>query len=131
MINPAINGVWAGSTTGNWSDSSKWGNGLVPGGSGDSATFGANIGSSTATVTLDGARSVGSLTFNTTGGGSYLIGGTSTLTLSNTGSPAIVAVLGGNHTISTPVIVASALDYSAVAGSSLTLSGPISGGRWS
>ena len=46
----------------------------MPGGSTpDTVTFGNAIGSSTATVTLDGNWAVGSLTFNTTGGGSYTI----------------------------------------------------------
>ena len=99
----------------------------MPGGSTpDTVTFGNVIGSSTVTVTLDGSWAVGSLTFNTSGGGSYTIAcsaGDTTSTLMLTGS---VTNSGGNHTIAAPVVLGSNLYVSTTAGSSLTISGPIS-----
>ena len=89
------------------------------------------IGSTTATVTLDGSWTIASLTFNTTGGGSYVISrcagdSTSTLTLTGTGTSFPLTNSGGNQTIAVPVVLGSNLSVSAATGSSLTVSGPIS-----
>ena len=119
--------AWANSGGGSWSLPGNWNGNQVPGGSTpDTVTFGNAIGSSTATVTLDGNWAVGSLTFNTSGGGSYTIAcsaGDTTSTLMLTGS---VTNSGGNHTIAAPVVLGSNVMVSTTAGSSLTISGPIS-----
>ena len=82
--------AWANSAGGSWNLPGNWNGNKVPGGSTpDTVTFGNVIGSSTATVTLDGNWAVGSLTFNTSGGGSYTIAcsaGDTTSTLTLTGS---------------------------------------------
>ena len=104
----------------------------IPGSSApDAVTFGTAIGSSTATVTLDGNWTIGALTFCTTGGGSYLIAlaagdTTSNLTLAGTGTSFPLSNNGGNHTIAVPLVLQSNLSVSATTGSSLTISGPIS-----
>ena len=89
----------SGSASASWFNPGNW---VVSGGSTnaygipgssapDAVTFGTAIGSSTATITLDGNWTIGALTFCTTGGGSYLIAlapgdTTSTLTLAGTGT---------------------------------------------
>ena len=63
-------GVW------NTSAGTNWTGGVTPAIEGDAAAFGAVIGSSPATVTIDaGNVSVGTLTFNNPGGGSYTLAG--------------------------------------------------------
>jgi uncharacterized repeat protein (TIGR03803 family)/autotransporter-associated beta strand protein len=119
--------AWANSGGGSWNLPGNWNGNQVPGGSApDTVAFGNVIGSRTATVTLDGNWAVGSLTFNTSGGGSYTITGSAgdtTSTLMLTGS---LTNSGGSHTIAAPVILGSNLYVSTTAGSSLTISGPIS-----
>jgi autotransporter-associated beta strand protein len=129
-IRYAIDGAWGASGGGSWSASGKWQGSSIPGSAGDTATFGAGIGSAVATITLDGSRCLTSLGFSTTGGGSYIIarsGGdtTSTLTLTNTSGAVSIANSGGNQTIAAPVVLGSNLSISATTGSSLTVSGPI------
>ncbi len=119
--------AWANSAGGSWNLPGNWNGNKVPGGSTpDTVTFGNVIGSRAATVTLDGSWAVGSLTFNTSGGGSYTIAcsaGDTTSTLMLTGS---VTNSGGNHTIAAPVVLGSNIMVSTSAGSSLTISGPVS-----
>ncbi len=120
---------WIAPGGGSWANSTNWQGGSIPTTQGDTAGFGTSIGSSTATVTLDGARTLSGLLFNTTGGGSYIIASTdgSTLTLANYGSPAPVTVSGGNHTISAPMTLNDNLNFSANPGAGLTISGSVSG----
>ncbi len=75
---------------------------------------------------MDGPHTLGRLVFNTTGGGSYTITGTDTLTMDSGLVPATVSVLGGSHTIAVPVALASDLAVNIAGGSGLTISGPIS-----
>ncbi|MGO8688497.1 MAG: autotransporter-associated beta strand repeat-containing protein, partial [Thermoguttaceae bacterium] len=129
-----ISGVWNSAGGGSWNPVANWQNRWEPNFAGDSATFGALVGSNTATVTLDGSRSLSALGFSTTGAGSYTIatsGGdtSSALTLASTagsGGTATVTNSGGNQTIAAPVILGSNVAVSVTAGSSLTFSGPIS-----
>ncbi len=112
--------VW--STSGNWT-------GGVPGSGQDTAVFGTALTSGTATVTLDGSRSLASLGFSTTGGNSYAIAasGASTLTLANTlTSTAALSNSGGNHAINAPIVLGSNLSVTATTGSALTIAGGIS-----
>jgi uncharacterized repeat protein (TIGR03803 family)/autotransporter-associated beta strand protein len=119
--------AWAKSAGGSWNLPGNWNGNKVPGGiAPDTVAFGNVIGSRTATVTLDGSWAAGSLTFNTSGGGSYTIScsaGDTTSTLMLTGS---VTNSGGNHTIAAPVVLGSNVYVSTTAGSSLTISGPVS-----
>ncbi len=123
-----INGTWATNGPGTWSTSGNW-TGGVPGSGQDTAVFGAALTSGTATVTLDGSRSLASLGFSTTGGNSYVIAasGASTLTLTNTlTSTAALSNSGGNHTINAPIVLGSNLSVTATTGSALTIAGGIS-----
>ena len=125
--------TWTCTGSGSWNDAGNWDGNQVPGSSPqDRAIFGTVIGSTTATVTLDGNWTIASLTFNTTGGGSYVINrcagdSTSTLTLTGTGTSFPLTNSGGNQTIAVPVVLGSNLMVGAAAGSSLTVCGPISG----
>ncbi len=120
---------WIAPGGGSWATSANWAGGAIPTTQDDTASFGTSIGSSTATVTLDGARTLGGLVFSTTGGGTYIIASNdgSALTLANYGSPVPVTVSGGNHTISAPMTLNDNLNFSANPGAGLTLSGSVSG----
>ncbi len=126
--NGLINGVWATNGPGTWSTSGNW-TGGVPGSGQDTAVFGTALTSGTATVTLDGSRSLASLGFSTTGGASYTISpstGSTTLTLANSVGSATLSNSGGNHTINAPIVLGSNLNVSATTGSALTIAGGIS-----
>ena len=92
---------------------SGWSGGVVPDSAGAMATFGASIGANDSTITLDGNRTVGELTFansafNTTGNYTIAAGTsvpTSTLTLDNAGAGAAVTNYYGNNVISAPVVL--------------------------
>ncbi|MGO9115610.1 MAG: autotransporter-associated beta strand repeat-containing protein [Thermoguttaceae bacterium] len=127
-----VNGNWIATGGGSWSTTSNWDSNGVPGASNqDTATFGTVIGSNSATVTLDGSRTLCSLTFSTAGGGSYTLSrsssdSTSTLTLAGTGATAVLANNGGNQAIDVPVILGASLNVSAASGATLTINGPVS-----
>jgi len=126
-------GSWA--ANGNWQDAQAGGpNAGAPGISGiagDTATFGNFIGSSAATVTIDGANpTLSEITFNNTTGGSFTLaqdtGGT--LTLSNTPGDAIINVSGGSHQITAPVTVGTTTDVTVSNSTdTLVISGGIGG----
>ena len=126
-------GRWALSgTSGTWNDNSHWtavggGVGAAPGTfagfTGDTAILDTSGG----TVSLDGiAPQLAGLTFGGTSGYTILQGsGTSQLTLGSSGSSALVAVAGGNHTISAPILLGGNLAVNTTGGASLELSGDI------
>ena len=125
---PAV-GTWAVNGSGTWSNQANWSGSNVPGlNPQDTAVFGTVLTSGTATVVLDGSRSLGNLGFSTTGANSYVISASngSTLTLSNTGAAAAtLSDSGGNHVIAAPVMLGSNLNVTAAAGATLTVSGAI------
>ena len=127
--------TWTYTGGGSWNNLSNWDGNQVPGTyPQDTATFGTVVGSTTATVTLDGSWTIGGLSFSTTGGGSYVISrsagdSTSTLTLTGTGTSFPLTNSGGNHTIAVPVVLGSNLSVSTSTGSSLTVSAPVSEGQ--
>ena len=95
------NGIWLPPGGGSWgSPTTNWTNGYVPGVVGDSASFASATGSST--VTLDGDRTVGSITFNNSNAYTIAQGTSGYLTLDNGGVSATASVtdVSGNHTIS-------------------------------
>ncbi len=124
-----IDGQWAVNGGGTWGAAANWTSGNLPGASPDTALFSQVLTSGTASVTLDGSRSLSSLGFSTTGGASYAItpSNASTLTLSNTAGSATISVSGGNDTIAVPIFLGSNLNVSATSGSVLTISAAISG----
>jgi hypothetical protein len=94
--------VWTSSTSGNWGDDAKWRN-KQANFAGAVATFGNQAGP--VTVTLDAAKQVAAVKFDSAG--SYTLAGTNALTLMSDEdrSPVVLTALAGNHTISAPVII--------------------------
>ncbi len=106
-----------------------WSAGAVPNSVGANATFGASIGTSNQTITLDGNKTVGQLTFanSTAGGGNYTInvGSGGALTMNNNGFGAVIASYYGSNTVSVPIALSDNLFIDVAAGAALTLSGGI------
>jgi fibronectin-binding autotransporter adhesin len=122
------NGIWLPDTSGSWATSTNWSNGYIPGVAGDSASF-ANA-TAAATVTLDGNRTVGSITFNSSSPYTIAPGTGGKLTLDNGGASATATITddAGNQFINVPVVLNSNAVVSANAnGSNLTISGNITG----
>ncbi len=125
----AVSGTWTASGGGSWNTPGNWMGSNMPTSEGDTALFGTAIGASSATVTMDGSHTLSALAFSTTGGGRYTInnGSGGTLALCNGASAVALSVSGGNQTIAVPVALGSNLAVTATTGSSLTVSGSISG----
>ena len=129
----AVSGTWSASGGGSWGTAGDWQGSNIPGYVGDTATFGTGIGSTAATVTLDGARGLSGLTLSTSGGGSYTLSRTSgdttsTLMLASSGSTVPLSVSGGSQTIAVPVTFFDNVSVSAASGASLTVSAAVSEG---
>jgi fibronectin-binding autotransporter adhesin len=107
LPNTLPNGDWLPTGGGSWgSPSSNWSNGVIPGNAGDTATFATATASST--VTLDGARSLGSLNFSDVANSYTLAAGTGgVLTMDNGANAATITDLNGTHTISAPMVLKS------------------------
>ena len=124
-------GTWRADASGNWSDSTKWGSGVVADGAGNSAFFNTLDITTNVTVTLDTSRTIGSLLIadlNATH--KYTIGssGGSTLTFDNAGSNSSLEQMGGSagDTISAPILVNNDLDINNFsAANQFTISGNI------
>jgi len=95
----AQSGTWSYDGDGIWSDTNKWSGGTVADGAGNTATFNINI-TGNRTVTLDSARTIGTVLFGDTSGNSLWTLRTlnsSMLTMdSGANKPKIRAVQGGN-----------------------------------
>ncbi len=128
----AANSTWALSGGGTWNSTASWTPAVIPTISGDAATFGASIGNTNATVTLDANQHVGSLTFNNSGTGVYTLAngssGTNTLYLDNGASSASVTNSTNNNVISAPVnFYSSNSNFNIAEGTTLSMSGAITG----
>jgi autotransporter-associated beta strand protein len=129
----AISSAWQGSGTSmaSWGNDAAWDQG-VPQYAGDTATLGNSIGSAAnAIITLDGDRTISSLTFSNTAGGSYRIaqGSSGSLTLGNSAGPVPVTVTAGSHTIAAPVVLNSDVMISTSSSAAMTISAQVSGSR--
>ena len=116
---------WALAQSGSWSESLKW-TGTVPAGNGAQAVIDPPTSGSNFTITLDSAKTLGTLEFGNAGNpnNGYTLIGTDTLTLNNSGSDATITVTNGKHAIEVPIVLENDL---VVSGSgALTLSGSIS-----
>jgi fibronectin-binding autotransporter adhesin len=125
--NTLPNGDWLTAAGGSWQKATNWSNSAIPNASGALASFSAAAAGG-ATVTLDGAISVGTLVIS--GSNSYtLASGTGgTLTMNNGSSSASISTLSGSHTISAPIVLDSNTTIEmAEHGEILTISGNISG----
>ena len=121
---------WNGPGSAAWSSTSSW-LGPVPDGPGAKANF-FNSATADTTITLDGSRTVGALNFDSPYGYSLVAAGSSTLTLSQPGGPATIAVTNvfgnGAHTIAVPLVLASPLIVTQNSFSPLTITAPITDG---
>ena len=124
-------GTWVNTSGGTWSNAGNWNSVTAPGGYAlDTAVFGTAVTSGMAAVTLNGNRSLSSLTFSPTGGAAYAISPSSGtnfgLTFSNTGgAAATINNSSGNNTLAVAVTMSSNLSVTASTGSTLCVSGAI------
>jgi autotransporter-associated beta strand protein/probable HAF family extracellular repeat protein len=116
---------WAVDADGNWSASQNW-SGSIPSGIGSRATFG-NVATATRTVTLNTGVVMGTLNFDVPDvNNGYRIAGPGTLTMQVSGGTAAIDVISGRHTISTPIVLASDINFwVSNASDSLTLQSSI------
>jgi autotransporter-associated beta strand protein len=120
------NGTWINPGSGSWGIAQNWANSVIPGAAGDPAIFASAT--SPSTVTLDGNRTVGSLSFNNSNTYTIAAGTGGTLTLSGNGSNAAIHDFGGSHIVSASLSLASNTDVDVTNhGDNLTFSGNISG----
>jgi hypothetical protein len=113
---------WSAPGGSSWGTAANWAGG-VPNAIGAVVTLGNATTSANSTLTLDGNRTVGKLTFDHTN--TYIIapGTGGTLTINNGGlAPAEVNILRGNHTIQTAVTFADHTNVNVASTSSLLLS---------
>jgi autotransporter-associated beta strand protein len=110
--------TWNVDANGNWSLASNW-TGGEPNADGAAANF---LGAITAarTITVDGQKTVGSLTFNNTN--SYTLAGPGPLVI-NSAAASTIEVTGGSHTISAPLSIAAGKTVTKSGPGTLTISG--------
>jgi len=121
LVGAAASIAWKDPVSGSWGASAKWEGGSVP--PNGAAVVIDKPTTSDLTITLDGARTVGTLALGSgapTNG--YILSGTDTLTFDPS---ATITVTDGKHAIETPVALTSGLDVSG--SGTLTFSGSISG----
>ena len=63
-LNPAASSIWTNTSAGSWPVTANWSNSVVAGGIGATASFNTLTLAANATVTLDGARTIGNLLFD-------------------------------------------------------------------
>ena len=123
----AQSGTWTNVSGGSWTNVANWLNGIVAGGASSNANFAVRDISGTNTVTLDVARTIGSLTFadtNTTTAGDWLLntgtGGALTLAVTN-GSPTPPTITVTNRTAIIGALVAGTNGYTKAGAGTLFL----------
>jgi fibronectin-binding autotransporter adhesin len=122
--------VWTASGNGFWSADSNWDIG-VPQNINDTARFGGSV-AEPAIVALDTSPILGNLIFSSTASRSYTIAqsGGNHLTLDNGGNNASIVVSGsGSHAIAAPVVLNSDVIVSPAMGTTLSISGQLSGSK--
>ena len=121
-------GIWNNAAGGSWATPTNWSANTLPDGPGVHATFGSVI-TAPQTVTLDENTTIGSITFSNAN--PYTIAsspGNNSLTLDNAGAVANITVTSGNHSLITPLLLASpGATVSVPASNTLTLSASITG----
>jgi autotransporter-associated beta strand protein len=126
IVSTAGSVQWSNNANGNWSAPANWTVGGPPNLAGATANF-LGVINSARTVTVDGAFTSGTLTFNNANSYTIASDGVSGhgITLNNNGS-ASITVLAGSHTISAPIALTDNVEIAANSGTLLTISGPIS-----
>ena len=119
---------WATDGGGLWTTGANWTAG-VPNSFGAIATFGSVLtaGNAPATVTVSGPKTVGVIVFDNAN--SYILSGGAgdTITLNNGSGTPLISQLSGSHTIAAPLALIAATNVASAAGTTLTISGNISG----
>jgi autotransporter-associated beta strand protein len=124
----SVSGTWTKTTSGtaSWTTAGNWAGSQVPTTTGDTALFGTYLSGGTATVTLDGSHTLSGLTFNNTAASYAITTGTGgNLTLVATSGAVTLANSGGSHSIGASVALGSNLNVTTAAGSKLAISGPV------
>jgi len=118
----ALDGKWNADAGDNWGASGRWTNSQVAGGAGFIASFDFNI-TANRTVTNNAARTIGRLRFADSGTASHTwtLGGSSVLTLDNSGSTPTIESASRTNFISAPL--AGTQGLLKIGGSPLVLSG--------
>lgn len=119
--------VWNIGTGGSWNVAGNWSAG-VPSGVGAVATFG-TVPTSPVVVTVDGPKTVGSITFDNTNGYTVTGGAGDAITFDSGIAGSLITVISGNHTLAAPVILNGSFNSAPGVGTTLTISGDISGAR--
>ena len=117
-------GAWIATTTGNWSDSANWQDGLVAGGAGFTATFAVDMPAAGITVAVDASQTIGNLTFgdlDPSTGGEWTLSGTGPLTLAGTTPTITVDPLASGATAVLSTVVAGTQGLTKLGGGTLTL----------
>ena len=113
------NGIWISPASGNWGAATNWTGSSIAAGAGNTADFSTLSLSADLAVTLDSARTIGSLIFgDTTANYNWTLAGTNTLTL---GTSPSIEVVNQSVTISTPLAGTNGL--SKTGSGALTLGG--------
>ncbi|MCX6879536.1 MAG: HYR domain-containing protein [Verrucomicrobia bacterium] len=123
---PACIASITGADDGSWDRPARWSGGVTPQHAGDYASL---DGTTPATLTLDGPRTLSGLNLDTTASTGYtLVPGSSagSLTLQKTAGAVSVSAI-GNHAIAAPITLASPAAVWVSPNSQLDLSGTISG----
>lgn len=123
----AVVSTWTLSRSGSWSTSlaANWSAG-VPFGNGSLATFGPAATSPATIIVSGGPLTVGGITF--TNAHSYTVSGPHTITLADGTAIPTLSVTLGSHTISAPLVLAQNASVSTAPGTTLTLTGGVTGG---
>ena len=119
----AQNSQWNVDASGSWGNSANWTAAGIPDGIGAVATLTGLP--AAAVVTVDAGRTVGQLVLNNSA--SVTVSGAALAINSSASTPAGISVLAGSHTISAPLVLSNGAAVSIANGSSLTVSGIISG----
>ncbi|HEY1686751.1 MAG TPA: dockerin type I repeat-containing protein [Tepidisphaeraceae bacterium] len=126
VSSPTMSTDWTSSSSDVWSNNSDWDNGS-PDTIGSSVTFGDVGSSSPITVTLDAAKVVSNLTFNSPGG--YIIAGSNQLSIIEVNNNlSTMNVTAGANEISAPLFWGTNTNVNISSGASMKIDGPISGG---
>jgi hypothetical protein len=132
MQSAATVNQWAQSTGGTWNNSANWSNGIpnAPGAQANLLTSPTGL-TSSGSITLDGARVVGEMTFNNANSYSIDPGAGGSLTINDVGDPGgvypSINVVLGNHSITAPVSLAAGLNVSTTAGNGLNITNNLTG----
>jgi fibronectin-binding autotransporter adhesin len=123
--------AWVPGATGRaWDVPANWDTGVVPTIAGDTASFTTSSDTSE-TIPLNVEHHVSALTFNNPGAGAYTLsaGTAGVLAFDNGNAPVPVSNARNNNVVSAPVSLTSNTNLTVASGTTLTLSGAVSGPR--